>query len=200
MLWDESRLRSTTADPELPEAIAENYRQLVLHYEKRRDFEAAEDFHIGEMEICRLSFAAKFPRWVRRCSEWLNGFALYRVLSAYGTSYWQALLVLVCMIFLFSTVFLFSGLSSVQPPVLADRSFIKYDLRAKQGDTQATLSDVAGDYARTIAHTLSLLTFQRERQYRASGPLSQAFEAMASIFLAGQSALLLLAIRRKFRR
>ena len=33
------------------EQLAANYRQLVLNYERMRDFDAAEDFHVGEMEM-----------------------------------------------------------------------------------------------------------------------------------------------------
>jgi uncharacterized protein YjbI with pentapeptide repeats len=35
------------------EKIAENYQQLVLNYEKKRDYDSAEDFHVGEMEMRR---------------------------------------------------------------------------------------------------------------------------------------------------
>ncbi|PYP87834.1 MAG: hypothetical protein DMF61_09325 [Blastocatellia bacterium AA13] len=49
------------------------------------------------------------PGWKRSLREWMNSDSVYRVLNQYGTSYWQALLVLGGMILLFSWVFLFSG-------------------------------------------------------------------------------------------
>jgi hypothetical protein len=201
LLWDEARLQAPKGDADISDAVAENYRQLVLYYEARRDFESAEDFHIGEMETRRLSSGAKSPSWLRRYAPWLNAFAIYRILSAYGTSYWQALIVLIFIIAFLSATFLLSGLSAVQPSLnTSNPALIKYELSARDGHPRATLSEISQDYVRAIAHTLSLMTFQRERQYRATGTLSQVLEAVASIVMAGQTALFLLAIRRRFRR
>jgi uncharacterized protein YjbI with pentapeptide repeats len=50
VLWDEFLHKGGQSDYE---KVAENYRQLVINYEAKRDFDTAEDFHIDEMEMCR---------------------------------------------------------------------------------------------------------------------------------------------------
>src|ERR1035441_9943595 len=54
VLWDEKRLKAAEVTPGLHEAVAQNYREMVLNSERKRDFDLAEDFHIGEMEVRRL--------------------------------------------------------------------------------------------------------------------------------------------------
>jgi hypothetical protein len=107
------------------EKVAENYRQLVLNYEAKRDFDTAEDFHIGEMEMRRkkkrtpaeIKAAEAKSRGMKmlwHCwgtiREWTNGYSIYKLLSNYGTNYWQGFLVLVVLLALFSGIFLCTGL------------------------------------------------------------------------------------------
>ena len=56
--------------------IAENYRQLVLNYEHKRDYDTAEDFHVGEMEMRRKKKGVK-EKW-----PWLGW--LVDGMSVYG--------------------------------------------------------------------------------------------------------------------
>ncbi len=68
----------TSTQAEMPlNAVAENYRQLVLNYEARRDFRLAEEFHIGEMEM-QLKESDATGR--------LNCYRIYKWLSNYGAS------------------------------------------------------------------------------------------------------------------
>jgi uncharacterized protein YjbI with pentapeptide repeats len=107
------------------EKVAENYRQLVLNYEAKRDFDTAEDFHVGEMEMRRkkkrtpaeIKAAEAKSRGMKmlwHCwgtiREWTNGYSIYKLLSNYGTNYWQGFLVLVVLLALFSGIFLCTGL------------------------------------------------------------------------------------------
>jgi hypothetical protein len=91
------------------EAVAENYGQLVVTYDQRRRFIRAEQCHIGEMEALRKSKGANCQSSRRFLHNWTNGYALYLVLSRYGTSYWHAATVLVMMLLCFSWLFLFTG-------------------------------------------------------------------------------------------
>ncbi len=102
-LWDEFPHEEGQPDYE---KVAENYRQLVLNYEAKRDFDTAEDFHIGEMEMRRkkkrkeAEDAAAKAKWLGikmlwRCWGVINGYSIYKLLSNYGTNYVHGLLVLV---------------------------------------------------------------------------------------------------------
>jgi hypothetical protein len=68
------------------ERIAEVYRQLILNYKKKGDFISADEFHIGDFEMRRKKIRSPF-----------NIYALYRLSSNYGTSYWRALSGLILM-------------------------------------------------------------------------------------------------------
>jgi hypothetical protein len=168
---------------------------LVRNYEEKRDYDAAEDFHIGEMEIRRKAVEAE-----ARCRKWkkyfwrLNSYQVYRFLSNYGTSYWQALVVLLGLILLSSWVLLFTGLRASD-----GQAFIHYKFFSAASSLSAALHWMR-DYLRAIVFTLSVLTLQRQRAYEPLGSWSHLWTAVASLLLAGQAALVVLAIRRRFRR
>src|ERR1041385_44969 len=132
-----------------PEQIAEVYRQLVLNHEKKRDYTAAEDFHIGEMEM------------LRRAQRWpLNGYAIYRALSRYGTSYGQALAVLMLIVVLFAGAFFFTGFRAGSRTVAYDLTF---------APPLANAADVLRDARDALLFTLSIAAFNRERFYEPLG-------------------------------
>ena len=201
-LWDE--LREGAISKSSYEQIAENYRQLVLNYDRKRDYAMAEQFHVGEMEVLRKKAGAeaKWP-WVGWLRRWLNGYAIYRPLSHYGTSYWHAGLMLVVLLVCFSWIFLFTGFqpASEESPVAKmteenpKPEVIEYDWG---GSTP--VSQWIADYWKSVLLTLSIMTFQRERSYKPEGDLSEAWFVIATLVLAAQVALVLLAIRRRFKR
>ncbi|MFC1537494.1 hypothetical protein ACFL4P_01560, partial [Gemmatimonadota bacterium] len=174
--------------------LAENYSQLVLNYEKKRDFISAHEFRIGEMEVRRKHVGAKAsPRW-RKIRTWLNAYSLYRILSNYGTSYWHALAVLAVMLAGFSFAFLFSGfrpLSAQGNPLEVINYSFKFDL--------SYAWQAIYDYGRSVLFSLSILTFQRSRFFVPAGACSQLWLFLATICFYSQVTLLLLAIRRRFK-
>ena len=107
-LWDE--FKPQVSEGTYPH-VAENYSQLVKNHEDNRDYEAAEDFHIGEMEIRRKGIEAEASRhkWKKHLCL-LNLYEAYRFLSNYGTSYGQASIVLLVLILSCAWMFLFTGL------------------------------------------------------------------------------------------
>jgi hypothetical protein len=189
--------------------VAENYRQLVLNYEAKRDFDTAEDFHIGEMEMRRKKKekqaedeAAK-AKWLGmkllwRCWGVINGYSIYKFLSNYGTSYLQGFLVLLVWLILFSGIFLWSGLkpSKEHKDSLHD---INYEPCLHTSCQRASWQKVSDSF-RTIVFTLSLLTFQKDRLYEPANAWTQFWVCIAVPLLAGQTALILFAIRRRFKR
>jgi hypothetical protein len=213
VLWDEFLHKGEQPDYE---KVAENYRQLVINYEAKRDFDTAEDFHIGEMEMRRKKKgkqaedeAAKAKsrgmKLLWRC--WgANGYYLYWLASNYGTSYLQGLLVLGVLIALFSGIFLFTGLKPSKEHVGSSKEHvgslraINYELCLHTACQRASWRQKVCDSARTIVFTLSLLTFQKDRLYDPANAWTQFWICIAVPLLAGQTALVLFAIRRRFKR
>jgi len=202
-LWDEFRpLKDSEKGPRDYEKIAENYRQLVLNYERKRDYETAEQFHVGEMEARRKKKALRIgrPVWKRKLREYFNAYYLYRLLNNYGTSYWQGLGVLVIFLLLFSSIFLCTGFKiSPQTPGSLSQ-VIEYDVCwPNSKHDQVACSRWLPDYGEAILFTLSIVTFQR-KDYQPVGALSKFWLYIAVFVLPSQAALVLLAIRRQFRR
>lgn len=134
ILWDEIRPLEGMMDSRFESKTAENYSQLVINHEKKRNFEAAEYFYIGEMEIKRKkhyyikdeydfhdeeeiasnqrlrtklqNLKLDFTPFIKNN---FNGYGIYLISSRYGTSYKQALLVLLLLVLTFSFLFMFSG-------------------------------------------------------------------------------------------
>jgi hypothetical protein len=206
VLWDEFPHEGGRTDYE---KVAENYRQLVLNYEAKRDFDTAEDFHIGEMEMRRKKKgkqagdeAAK-AKWLGmkllwRCWGVINGYSIYKFLSNYGTSYLQGFLVLLVGLILFSGIFLYTGLKPSKEYV-GRLLPINYELCLYTTCQRASWQKV-DDSASAFLFTLSLLTFQKERLYEPANKWTQFWMYFAVLFMAGQTALVLFAIRRRFKR
>lgn len=214
-LYDELRpatdLSRSVAATRDYEKIAENYRQLVLNYERKRDYDSAEDFHVGEMEMRRkkkgnratfrynASNSDKFRNKSRILNEWANSYNLYRILSNYGTSYWQALIILVALIFTFSIAFLFAGFEPIRADTGAPR-IIEYNLFPDSAHRRASAGKIAVDFRESLLFTLSIITFQKERFYEPVGSQARLCLYFAVLFLTAQAALVLLALRRRFKR
>jgi hypothetical protein len=195
-LWDEFRSsRNLTFDNY--EAIAENYRQLVLNYEGKRDYETAESFHIGEMEMRRKKKAAGiawFP--LRKIREWLNSYGIYRASNHYGTSYGQALITLLGLIILFSLGFLYAGFRTVDDP----KQTIEYNISSDALHKNVGAKQWANDLVAASALCMSILTFQKDRFYEPLEGLARLWLFLAVVALTGQAAMTLLALRRRFKR
>ncbi len=200
MLRDECRLTDEDGTSDVHEAVADNYRQLVRACEGRRDYEAAEDFHVGEMEVHRLRRRLWFNKVVlRRLAGRCNAFSVYRTLSCYGCSYWQAVFVFCVFLIVFSAVFMLTGLIPTQAGVLLGLSPIKYQL-SLHPEQWPHMAEVAKDFFWATQNTLLFVLLQRNRPFTAGGLVGQLLESASGVVLAGQIALVLLAIRRRFRR
>lgn len=184
--------------PSMMELLDRNYRQLVLNYESTRDFGMAEHFHVGEMEVRRKAIATSSPTgWKRALRGWCNVYNIYRIASKYGTSYWRALGVLSVLACVCAGLFLLAGFK--RSDAEATR-FIRYTLLPRAGYERASLAKIGHDYSEAVGFVLTILTFQKDRYYEPVGVASHLLMSGAVIIFAGQSALVLLAIRRKFRR
>jgi hypothetical protein len=195
-LWDEFRCpRKLKADDY--EAIAENYRQLVLNYEDKRDYETAESFHIGEMEMRRKKKAAGIASYpLRKLREQVNSYAVYRVSNYYGTSYGLAVLTLLVLLGLFSLAFLFAGFRTVDEP----KRVIEYNLLPNASHRIVTPSEWINDFLAATSLSASIVTFQKDRFYEPMEGVARLVLFVAVVILTAQGAMTLLAIRRRFKR
>lgn len=100
-VWDELAPEDYERDYAL---IGKLYRQLKHNYEEQRDPITAGDFHIGEMQMRRLSYPPKngFRRFLKRNLSFL---AVYRWISGYGEDYVRPLAWIVGVILVFAAAF-----------------------------------------------------------------------------------------------
>ncbi len=177
------------AEPESRyELAAIAYRRLINNFEKVRAYDLAEDCFIGAMEMKRLDPKVSFPqRFVT---------TLYRWASHYGSSYTRALCALGLMFVVFSAIFLFTGFKEVN----LESTPIEYNLFQDSVYRPAPVGKIAQDYGKALVQTLSIVTFQRTRYYEPVGAWSQFWVNVATLFMTTQMALIILALRRRFKR
>lgn len=134
------------------------------------------------MEIRRKKKGAgKKSKINRTIKEWLNTYNLYRLLSNYGTNYWQAFIILFLMLFvLFPLLFL---IPSFRPMPLTPYS-----------------PELIKNYWDSLSFTLSSLPISRGYSIQYKGLGAHILSVVTVIALSSQFAILLLAIRRRFKR
>jgi hypothetical protein len=183
------------------EKISENYSQLVLNYEKRRDYNSAENFHIGEMELLRKKKCIEIKsNWWRKFRGGVNAYGVYRLSSNYGTSYVQAFIVFIILILLLAALFLYSGFYINVEKSAGEVRAVEYNVLPDSEHQTGTLSQWAYDYLSAVSLSISIVTFQKERFYQPMGGVSRFLFYIALVVLTAQATLILLAIRRRFKR
>ncbi len=223
VLWDEIRPLRGMRDDLDDAKTADNYRQLVINYETKRDYETAEAFHVSEMEMRRkghgytgtagfeelsetqVLFLNKLKLYVlsnfwTELRTYLNGYSLYWISSRYGTSYGHAVIVLALLLFGFSILFLYAGLAPTPENKLEDARIIEYNFLPDESHPPASAPQAVRDWRESFFYTLEIATFQKEKLYQPISWEGRALVYTTVILLAGQAALLLLSIRRRFRR
>lgn len=179
----------------IQEQVTENYRQLVLNYEAKRNYELAESFHTSEMEMLRQQAADALPTFFGRTRLYLNTYWLYKILSGYGANYKRAALVLAFLLLLFSALFLFNGIK------FKDGSSFNYDVMVSETHpSPPSLSIFLEDFKTSFAMTLSIVTLQKDKPMEPSGVGGTLLASFLLLLVPAQAALLLFALRRKFRR
>lgn len=175
------------------------YRRLITNFEKARAYDLAEDCTIGEFEMkrrdpSRFIFAkrlgwlyGRFPRFMRWLGEHLSVVGIYRLASIYGTSYQRAGVVLVLLIASF--VLVFAMIIGIHPLLLSAGTI---STCGQLNPAQALCSG--------LVHALEVATLQRDVLYKPDSSLGRLVEILEQVFIAGQAALLLFALRRRFRR
>jgi uncharacterized protein YjbI with pentapeptide repeats len=155
----------------------------------------------GERER-KVYAKSRRARWL---AQHLSALYLYRLLSVYGSSYTRAFWVLVSLVLLFALLFPAAGLRMAGPsaykPALAAASAastkISWRGALAHPDRGAQLW---GTFKSGLAAAFEVATFQRDHTVEpVSGP-GRALATAEVIVVPAQVALLLLALRRRFRR
>jgi hypothetical protein len=192
-LWDEFNAEIGTDEGQHLSNVARCYRQLVLHFSGQREFQEAAEFHFGELECSRKrSIAMSTGRVGRVLRRFASVLLCYRLASNYGTSYRRAIAVLGGLIPMLALLLMLAGIE----PVRGGRA-INYDLI---GGRTASIEEWAGDVASSLTFALEVATLQRDRSFRAGSLSASVVISLAPILIAGQAALVLLAMRSRFRR
>lgn len=188
------------------ELNSENYRQLVKNYEAKRNFSLAENFHVGEMEMQRQKGVIKGAGHIglmRKLTSW-NDFSLYLALSKYGTSYLHSLRVLGVMVLFLASLFLMCGLTKTDclthTPTPSYACKMQYSLLPISGSRFIGPAEWTDDFVSSVLFTLSVATLQKDTLYKTTTTLGELLRIVTVLFIPGQAALTLLAIRRRFRR
>lgn len=159
------------------ELVAIAYRRLVNNFEKARAYDLAEDCFIGAMEMKRLDSTQP---WLSRVV-----LTLYRWASNYGSSYHRAFGMLIGLLIAFGVVF---ALVWLEP------------LSGGSSPRPITWNDVWRACKDGLFHSLEVATFQRQTLYANPNPFDRLIAMLENVLVPAQLALLLLALRRRFRR
>ena len=167
------------------------YIRLMKSLERNGDSDLAEDVFCSVMELRRLDsralpFASRLA-WAYDSFEVLARFAslftlagLYRIVSLYGSNYRRAFIVLVLLILGFGVAY----------AVFAE--LIVHEIARNHGD-----GSVVGA---GILYSLEVATFQRETTAQVTTLAGRILRLVESVVVPAQVAILLLAVRRRFRR
>ncbi|MCL6481210.1 MAG: pentapeptide repeat-containing protein [Firmicutes bacterium] len=140
----------------------------------------------------------KLWHWVQRGARWLGEHVsfsyLYFLLSRYGISYRRAIVSLCVLLLLFAALFTWAGVR----PREADAGIVISWSRAWQQPKR--WSQMKRAFWAGLMTTLETATLQREPAYRPANDAGRLLAVGVLVAIPGQLALLLLALRRRFRR
>jgi len=100
------------------------------------------------------------------------------------------------MLLVFSAVFLFTGFKEAN----SESRPIEYNLFQDSNYRPAPVGRVFEDSVKALVFTSSIATFQRTRFYEPVGLCSQFWVTVTTLLLTTQMALVILALRRRFKR
>jgi len=171
------------------------YRQLKLNFENQRDYARAGDFHYDEMEMRRK---AKMLEWEDKpvskhppFLKYLNLTQCYKIVSGYGKKWQQALASFIAVWLVFTGLNLFW----VEPKAAATEA----QLARKEQWKQDSLHRLGGS-ALFSFKVLTLQRWERDFQLKGTSYFPRFFVALQHLTGPTIIALMLLAIRRQFRR
>jgi len=162
------------------------YSELVNNSEEDRNFELAEDFHYGEMEMRRLSYNKLFQKF--------SLLSFYKYLSGYGQNVWLAFLwLLLFVLLLFPIGYLHTGIENKKTLKITEYNF--------SDNIQSIMAqEFWEDYWDSFGHSIAVSTLKREKLFESITTSENLFEGLQIILVSIQVALCIITIRRTFRR
>lgn len=197
VLQDELDVIEQGEDAPSHEETAIVYRRLITNFEKARAYDLVEDCTIGEFEMKRRdpsrfifagvldTFYERFSLLRRWIGEQVSVVGIYRLASVYGTSYHRALAVLGFLLIGFGV--LFSTVVDIKPMNVNAISICDQ-------------SSAGGALCAGLTHAVEVAALQKDLLYVPVSSSGRMTEVLEQVLIAGQVALLLFALRRRFRR
>jgi hypothetical protein len=159
--------------------VAQTYRNFIDVFERTRQYDLAEECFVAAMDIQSEDVdLSRMHRWA---------IVLYGCASRYGSSYARAAFVLVLL------VGIFMGLYSL--PLTNVRLAETKQTWGYTG-TEALIGQLGG----AALHSIEVSTFLKNPLYETYTPAGKIVEATEVVSISAQAALLLFAIRRRFKR
>lgn len=182
------------------------YRGLRMNYESKLQYKEAGAFHIGEMEARRLALIHNNKRKIMPFFEYFFMW-LYKFLSDYGENYLKALSRFSFVVIAFALLFMFAGLqTNSDNKNLTSKGYnlseenIDYVLSI-QAPSDEDIKALLSDFGRSMVYSFSVATiFLKDKQYTYKNGWSYYLFVLESCFGAIILPLLVLAVRRNFKR
>ncbi len=175
------------------------YRGLRINYESKLQYQEAGAFHIGEMEVRRLLLLQNNKRKIISCFEYFFMW-FYKFLSDYGENYLKISGRFIAMVAIFATLFMFTGLHKVHDNFNISKGTIDYSLSLQLSSTE-NIKEILLDFSRSLAYSFSVATiFLKNKQYTYKNESGYYLFILESCFGAIMLPLLVLAVRRNFKR
>lgn len=171
-----------TIDEEYFSQVEIIYRQLKRNFEEKRDYAKAGDFHYGEMEMKRLQ-KSKFKQYI-------SLIAFYKYFSGYGQKWTRALFGFVG----FVTLFTFLNLNWLEPiQETKSNDDLQNDSNFEEIFEPVTKFD-------SFLYTFNTMTLRKDSRFEITAPTGSLIVILQTMIGPVILALMLLAIRRQFRR
>jgi uncharacterized protein YjbI with pentapeptide repeats len=170
--------------------IAQLYRRLQANYINNYNYAEASDFYIGEQEMMRKAKG--------KIRQYLSTSFLYKLISYYGESYWQPLILLSFVLLFFTGIFLYNGInlgSTPQASTVAET--VNYEWSWSPRDFLL----VKSDYWEAFAVNFLLITFIRsEISEHLPSTWMRFVIGIESLIVIALVTFIILALRRRFKR
>ncbi len=205
--WDYKPFRNkwlhiANIDPETEKKYKEVlslYRKLRINYESKLQYQEAGAFYIGEMEMRRLLLLQNNKRKIISDFEYFFMW-LYKFLSDYGENYLKILGRFTAMVVIFAIFFMFTGLHRVHDNLNHSKKTISYSL-SLQPPSVENIKEMLLNFSRSLVYSFSVATiFLKNRQYTYKNESGYYLFILESCFGAITLPLLVLAMRRNFKR
>jgi hypothetical protein len=173
-------------------SVTITYNQLIRNFDETLDSDAAEDAFCGAMEMKRLAPESRpFNRylgsgydrfyWFGAAVSWLSVVAMYKILSEYGSSYRRGFLILVLLLGVFAALYSTLGGLTIAPCVTTPGRALSSPLMA-------------------VLAAIEVASFQRDATVIITTGAGRAVRLIENVVVPGQAAIVLLALRRRFKR